>query len=286
MAGLLAWAADVVGGSGQGEQEEEEEERLPVVFTPEQQQYALELDQKAASLRRSIQDLRMRIPPAHISQRLPHLHADTLASNATLALQLNAHSATREQAQLRGITLQEENAAYEKAISNCQKKIQEKLHEADLLQTKLRQMELIEKGLKADLERALAAKQFNQHEVSIANSSSTENLHLEKGSSNSVKLEELEEKKRELSSMEEMVPGLENEWSLVQQESIKKPSPEGEWDHKRVKFIGDSSRGSKAHEHVAWRQMNQAVHEQLGLGSITASIELILIGNQPSSNCI
>nr|XP_010929091.1 myosin-4 [Elaeis guineensis] len=222
MAGLLAWAADVVGGSGQGE---EEEERLPVVFTPEQQQYALELDQKAASLRRSIQDLRIRIPPAHISQRLPHLHAHTLASNAALALQLNAHSATREQAQLREVTLQEENAAYEKAISNCQKKIQEKLHEADLLQSKLREMDLIEKDLKTDLERALAAKEFNQHEVSIANSNSTENLHLEKGSSNSVKLEELEEKKRELSSMEEMVHRLENEWSLVQQESIKKPSP-------------------------------------------------------------
>lgn len=59
-------------------------------------------------------------------------------------------------------------------------------------------MDLIEKDLKADLEKALAAKEFNQHEVSIASSSSTENLHLEKGSSNNVKLEELEEKKREL----------------------------------------------------------------------------------------
>ncbi|XP_038970810.1 uncharacterized protein LOC113462064 [Phoenix dactylifera] len=156
------WEADVVGGSGQGG---EEEERLPVVFTPEQQQYALELDQKAASLRRSIQDLRLRIPPAHISQRLPHLHAHTLASNAALALQLNSHSTTQEQAQLRATTLQEENAAYEKAISNCQKKIQEKLHEADLLQSKLREMDLIEKDLKAELERALAAKEIDQPEA-------------------------------------------------------------------------------------------------------------------------
>ncbi|XP_038974740.1 cold-responsive protein kinase 1-like isoform X2 [Phoenix dactylifera] len=68
-----------------------------MVFTPEQQQYTLELDQKAASLRHSIQDLRLRIPPAHISERLPHLHAHTLTSNAALALQLNSHSATREQ---------------------------------------------------------------------------------------------------------------------------------------------------------------------------------------------
>lgn len=222
MAGLLAWAADVVGGSGQGE---EEEERLPVVFTPEQQQYALELDQKAASLRRSIQELRLRIPPAHISQRLPHLHAHTLASNAALTLQLNAHSTTREQAQLREVTLQEENAAYEKAISNCQTKIQEKLQEADLLQSKLREMDLIEKDLKAELEKALAAKEFNQPEASTADSNIAENLRPEKGSSNSIKLEELEEKKRELGSLEEMVQRLENEWSLVQQESIKQPSP-------------------------------------------------------------
>jgi hypothetical protein len=41
------------------------------------------------------------------------------------------------QAQLREVTLQEENAAYEKAISNCENKIQEKMQEAVLLQRKL-----------------------------------------------------------------------------------------------------------------------------------------------------
>jgi hypothetical protein len=41
------------------------------------------------------------------------------------------------QAQLREVTLQEENAAYEKAISNCGNKIQEKMQEAVLLQRKL-----------------------------------------------------------------------------------------------------------------------------------------------------
>lgn len=95
MAGLLAWAADVVGGSGQGDGGAEA--GIPVVFTAEQQGYAGELDRKAAALRRSIQDLRFRIPPAHISQRLPDLHAHSLASNAALTLQLNAHSTTREQ---------------------------------------------------------------------------------------------------------------------------------------------------------------------------------------------
>lgn len=41
------------------------------------------------------------------------------------------------QAQLREVTLQEENAAYEKAISNCENKMQEKMQEAVLLQRKL-----------------------------------------------------------------------------------------------------------------------------------------------------
>lgn len=97
MAGLLAWAADVVGASGPQNNEEDDPNSIPIVFTTEQQNYAQELDRKAASLSRSIQDLRLRLPPPDISQRLPHLHAHSLASNAALALQLNSHSATREQ---------------------------------------------------------------------------------------------------------------------------------------------------------------------------------------------
>ncbi|KAF6169023.1 hypothetical protein GIB67_038520 [Kingdonia uniflora] len=179
MAGLLAWAADVVGGSGQDNNNNEENNQFSsvVIFTPEQQRYAQELELKSNSLKRSIQDLRLRIPPPDISQRLPHLHAHSLASNADLALQLSAHSTTKQQeeehkckkekanapitvtlkallthlplkhemeenncnkAQSRGIMLQEENAAYEKAISTCEWKIQEKLGETDLLQSKLK----------------------------------------------------------------------------------------------------------------------------------------------------
>jgi len=41
------------------------------------------------------------------------------------------------QAQLREVTLQEENAAYVKAIFNCENKIKEKMQEAVLLQRKL-----------------------------------------------------------------------------------------------------------------------------------------------------
>ena len=39
---------------------------------------------------------------------------------------------------MREVTLQEENAAYEKAISNRESKIQEKFEEADLLRLKLK----------------------------------------------------------------------------------------------------------------------------------------------------
>lgn len=96
MAGLLAWAADVVGG-GQSNDEDNNPNSIPLIFTPEQQTYLQDLNRKATSLSGTIQDLRLRLPPPDISQRLPHLHAHSLASNNALALQLNAHSATKEQ---------------------------------------------------------------------------------------------------------------------------------------------------------------------------------------------
>lgn len=95
MAGLLAWAADVVGKNGK--EGDDEKDRIPLVFTEEQQKYVDELGRKATTLSRSIQDLRLRLPPPDISQRLPHLLAHSLASNAALTLQLDSHSATREQ---------------------------------------------------------------------------------------------------------------------------------------------------------------------------------------------
>ncbi|KAG0449286.1 hypothetical protein HPP92_027403 [Vanilla planifolia] len=226
MAGLLAWAADVVGAGVPGNDEEEDDNLAPpIVFTPEQQRRALELDQAAAALRRSIQDLRLRIPPEHISQSLPHLHADTIASSAALALQLNAHSTTREQAQLREVSLHEENAAYENAISNCQKKIQEKRNEANQLQSRLEEMEFIEKDLKEKLEKTEAELKSEQSMLSTGHGSSVEKDDLVNEPSVGVKSEELQEKKAELNLMEEMVQRLEEEFSLVQQESIKKPSP-------------------------------------------------------------
>lgn len=224
MAGLLAWAADVVGGA-QSNDEDDNPNSIPLIFTPEQQSYLLDLDRKATSLTRTIQDLRLRLPPPDISERLPHLHAHSLASNNALALQLNAHSATKEQAQLREITLQEENAEYEKAISDYENKIQEKSQEADLLRSKLQEMALIEETLQSELERAQAA---------AASESLKSNHYLVKNNgedqedeefANSALLGKLEEKKKELTSMEEVVHDLEKKWAEVQDYSLQQPSP-------------------------------------------------------------
>ncbi|KAI6670496.1 hypothetical protein NL676_005381 [Syzygium grande] len=102
MVGLLAWAADVVVGGGASDGEDKRDS-IPALLPEEQRRYARELDRKAAALGRSIQDLRGRIPPQDIAQRLPRLHAHSLASNAALALQLNSHSTIREQTQLREV---------------------------------------------------------------------------------------------------------------------------------------------------------------------------------------
>ncbi|KAK4747531.1 hypothetical protein SAY87_014117 [Trapa incisa] len=226
MAGLLAWAADVVGGSRVDDQDEDSS--VPLVFTPDQQKYVQDLDQKAASLSRSIQDLRLGIPPPDISERLPHLHAHSLASNAALALQLNAHSATREQVQLREVKLQEENAAYEKAISNCENKIQEKLQEAEALRRKLEEIDEDEKKLMAELDKVDAVPDANQS--SSSGGAEAEPLTEAGGehdadASRAAILEKIENKNKELSLMEEKVQELEKRWTKIQDNALKQPSP-------------------------------------------------------------
>ncbi|CAK9185930.1 unnamed protein product [Ilex paraguariensis] len=227
MAGLLAWAADVVGGGGQSN-EEDNPDSIPLILTPDQQNYVRELDRKAASLSRSIQDLRLRLPPPDISQRLPHLHAHSLASNAALTLQLNAHSATKEQAQLREVTLQEENAEYEKAISSCENKLREKLQEADLLRSKLEELNLTEQNLTIELENAqtdLAAIQSGKSSELLIESETIAEVHEDTEASEFALLEKLENKKKELVPMEEIVQDLEKKWAAVQDNALKQPSP-------------------------------------------------------------
>ncbi|KAI3452134.1 hypothetical protein Pfo_008799 [Paulownia fortunei] len=229
MAGLLAWAADVVGGGGSGRSDEENDPNsIPLIFTSEQLTYVQELDSKSASLNRSIQDLRLRLPPPDISQRLPHLHAHSLASNNALALQLNAHSSTKQQAQLREVRLQEENAEYQNAISNCEIKIQEKLQEADLLRSKLKEMDLIEQNLKAELQRengSLDASHSGESNKMLNESKTAVEAQEEAEAPKSALMEKLEKKKMELASMEEIVQELEKKWQQVQDNALKQPTP-------------------------------------------------------------
>ncbi|XP_028784432.1 trichoplein keratin filament-binding protein [Neltuma alba] len=230
MAGLLAWAADVVGGGGVDSDGGDALNRIPLLFSPEQQKYVRELDQKAASLTRLIQDLRQRLPPPDISQSLPHLHAHTLASNAALARQLNAHSTTREQAQLREATLQAENADFERAISNCENKMQEKVQEADLLRRKLEEMNETEKKLKAELDNLKRQNSVDTDQSVRSHGWKEEsNIKPEAGTdadaSDSVMLNKLEEKNKELSSMEEIVRKLEEKWTEMQENALEHPSP-------------------------------------------------------------
>ncbi|KAM7268079.1 hypothetical protein ACFE04_010245 [Oxalis oulophora] len=228
MAGLLAWAADVVGGHGNESNDEDDELDDSIVFTEDQQKYIHQLDSKSNSLSRSIQDLRLRLPPSDISLRLPHLHAHSLASNHALTLQLNAHSTTRQQVQFREETLQEEIAAYEKAISNCHNKLREKLLEADSLLIKLKELDEIEQNLRNELESAQSMSITSHSERSSESLIESENVNepgLDTEASKSGILEKLESKKKELSSIEAVVQDLEKKWARIQDKALKLPTP-------------------------------------------------------------
>ncbi|KAL0377838.1 UNVERIFIED_CONTAM: hypothetical protein Sradi_3089300 [Sesamum radiatum] len=188
MAGLLAWAADVVGGGGGGDSDGgNDPNSIPLIFTPEQLTYVQELDRKSASLNRSIQDLRLRLPPPDISQRLPHIHAHSLASNNALALQLNAHSATKQQ-----------------------------------------EVDLIEQNLKAELQRvktSMDASNSGEKNKMFNEFKSAGEAQEEEDAPKPALLEKLENKKKELASMEELVQELEKKWQQVQENALKQPTP-------------------------------------------------------------
>ncbi|KAF2574529.1 hypothetical protein F2Q70_00006059 [Brassica cretica] len=192
MAGLLAWAADVVGKNGKDGSDEKN--RIPLVFTEEQQKYVDELGRKAATLSRSIQDLRLRLPPPDISQRLPHLHAHSLASNAALTLQLDSHSATREQAQVREQTLLEASLDVEEILKAEQEASLDERHS---------------KG---------SGESFIQPDGNGIDGADTEAMK-------SVMLQKLESKNNDLRLMEEKVQELERSWAVIQARALKQPSP-------------------------------------------------------------
>ncbi|GAB2286342.1 hypothetical protein Dimus_020758 [Dionaea muscipula] len=149
----------------------------------------------------------------------------SLATNAALALQLNAHSATCEEAQQSEIKLQEENAAFERAITNYESKIHERLQEVELLQEKLKEIDKIEDDLRSYLinaEAAIKTSQSDQHKVdsgiSVGAGAGGE-------ASESAIMDELDIKNNELYSMEETVQALERTWADVQDKALKLPSP-------------------------------------------------------------
>ncbi|CAL5040213.1 unnamed protein product [Urochloa decumbens] len=87
-------------------------------------------------------------------------------------------------------------------------------------------MEVAEHSLKAQLEDALKEQEATQHKVSSTASETTENALLEAQSSINLKSKDLEEKKRELELLDSKVQMLEKEWSVVEEESLKNPTPE------------------------------------------------------------
>uniref|UniRef100_A0A803LKQ7 Uncharacterized protein n=1 Tax=Chenopodium quinoa TaxID=63459 RepID=A0A803LKQ7_CHEQI len=97
-------------------------------------------------------------------------------------------------AQQREAKLLEENAAYEKEITKCEAKIQEKLQEAEQFQQKLKELDSIEENLKTELQRVQAASSASQSEKSVQ-------------------------------LTEEKIQMLEKKWADVQEKALKQPSP-------------------------------------------------------------
>ncbi|KAL2895926.1 Laminin subunit alpha-2 [Bienertia sinuspersici] len=194
MAGLLAWAADVVGGNESGTDLSDDPSSIPLILNPQQQQYLSELNYKAAFLNRSIEDLRLRIPPSDIAQ------------------------------QQREAKLLEENAAYEKEITNCQAKTLEKSQEAEQLQQKLKEIDLIEENLKAELQKIQPASTISEYERSEVEHQKEMDTVADEDAVRSALLEKLESKKKELQLMEEKIQTLEKKWEEVQEKALRQPS--------------------------------------------------------------
>ncbi|XP_024534424.1 restin homolog isoform X2 [Selaginella moellendorffii] len=165
MDGLLAWAADVVGG---GSDPESPAARAFLAFTPDQLHEIERLDRRASELQRSLQQLRHRLPPANIAQGLPHLHAESLASQSALALELHAHSASRIQAQVRESTLQSDIAAYKKALAATEQQAVDRSREAQELESSFQELDQLEQKLREEydcLEKELRAQRDSIEEL-------------------------------------------------------------------------------------------------------------------------
>lgn len=220
MAGLLAWAADVVGGNANANGNGVQYIVLPK-FSGEEEEYLKELDQKATSLQRTLQLLRQRIP-----QSLPHLHTHASASNSALTLELHAHSATRLQAQQREASLQEENAAYGKAIAATQQQIIEKSKEVHELDAKLKDLDESGRNQTNGIEelQALLQERENNGPGDESKKDSEQDSH-SLSSLASVKEDDLENKRNELKLWEDKLMKLEETWTILQHNLAQQPSP-------------------------------------------------------------
>lgn len=224
MAGLLAWAADVVGGNANGNGNGNGNGVQYIVlpkFSGQEEEYLRELDQKATSLQRTLQLLRQRIP-----QSLPHLHTHTSASNSALTLELHAHCATRLQAEQREASLQEENGAYGKAIAATQQQIIEKSKEVHQLDAKLKDVDEFGRNQRNELEELQALLQERENNGpgdEPKRDSEQDSLYL--SSLATVKLEDLENKRNELKLWEDKLIKLEEKWTILQHNLAQQPSP-------------------------------------------------------------
>eukprot|EP00252_Welwitschia_mirabilis_P017406 TRINITY_DN3857_c0_g1_i2.p1 TRINITY_DN3857_c0_g1~~TRINITY_DN3857_c0_g1_i2.p1 ORF type:complete len:362 (+),score=78.64 TRINITY_DN3857_c0_g1_i2:303-1388(+) len=225
MAGFLAWAADVVGGSGNGDKT-----TIIPKFSKEDEQYVRELDRKVSSLQRYLQLLRQRLHPPNssigLSHSLPHLHADFAASNSALALEQQAHNSTREQTQNREATLQEENLSYERAIAAGNEEIIEKARETEKLKARLKEVDETVVKLQKELEslqalqQARAVEKLGDKTKSDGKDRSIALPYLDAGKEN-----ELEKKRNELKSWENKLSTLEEKWKTLQNTLGQRPSP-------------------------------------------------------------
>ncbi|KAG6556019.1 hypothetical protein Mapa_001959 [Marchantia paleacea] len=222
MAGLFAWAADVVGG-GPLEDNDKARKPVPLLLTSQQTHYLSELDVKAAALQQTVQVLRQRVGPGAqgFAERMPHLHADSVASQSALALEVQAHNATRIQIQMREDSLRAENEAYAKALAGRQDEAREKAQEAHELQTTMQELEEKEKTLKSDLEKLRAAV-AEKDGLSILEEVETTASDADR---DSLLQNELRQLRSELDMWEVKVAKLERDVASAQQTASRWPSP-------------------------------------------------------------
>ncbi|GLJ36615.1 hypothetical protein SUGI_0736480 [Cryptomeria japonica] len=224
MAGLLAWAADVVGGNGDGEEAYEYE--IVPKFSPEEEDLIRRLNERSGWLEKKLEELRRRIPPGTIAHTLPHLLKDTLASSSALSLERNAHQGTRLQAQLREASLLEENKAYTKAIEAGQQQIQEKSHEARQLEAKLKEVNELSRNQRIEFEE-LQDLVLEREKNRSGNEPETGGKTGSCSSSPAAttKEDEIEDKRNELKFWEDKLIELEKKWNTLQHNLSHQLSP-------------------------------------------------------------